>query len=112
MIRMTKHDFVELVLTCGSWQEAQKITDALLAKKLVACVEQMEIHSKNWWKGKVEDNKEVKLIMETIAENFEKVEKEVRKHHSYETFVLQMIPIAKLSQDATTWVTETRTEKG
>jgi periplasmic divalent cation tolerance protein len=99
--------FVELVLTCGSWQEAQKITDALLAKKLVACVEQMEIRSKSWWKGEIEDNKEIKLIMETIAENFDKVEKEVKKHHSYETFVLQMIPITRLSHDASDWLIDT-----
>ncbi len=97
-------NFVELVLTCGSWQEAQKITDALLQKKLVACVEQLEIRSKNWWKGAIEDTKEVKLIMQTIADKFDEIEKEVKKHHSYDTFVLQMIPITKLSSDAAAWL--------
>src|ERR1700709_200835 len=103
---MMKNNFVELVLTCGSWQEAQKITDALLEKKLVACVEQMEIRSKNWWQGAIEDTKEVKLIMQTIAGKFEEVEAEVKKHHSYETFVLQMIPIVKLNADAASWLDE------
>ena len=104
-------NFVELILTCGSWQEAQKITDKLLAKKLVACVEMMEIKSKYLWRQGIEDIKEIKVIMETIADNFEKVEKEVKKHHSYKTFVLQMIPITKLSKDATAWLTEiTRSE--
>jgi uncharacterized protein involved in tolerance to divalent cations len=100
-------NFVELVLTCGSWQEAQKITDALLAKRLVACVEQMEIRSKNWWRGHIEDNTEIKLIMETIADNFDKVETEVKKHHSYETYVLQMIPITRLSEASAAWLEET-----
>ena len=97
-------DPVELVLTCGSWQEAQKITDALLSKRLVACVEQMEIRSKNWWQGAIEDTKEIKLIMKTLAEKFEAVEAEVKKHHSYETFVLEMIPVSRLSLDAATWL--------
>jgi len=100
-------DAVELVLTCGSWQEAQKITDALLARKLVACVEQMEVRSKNWWQGAIEDTKEIKLIMETLADKFDEVEAEVKKHHSYETFVLQMIPIARLSAAAEGWLRET-----
>ena len=99
-------NFVELVTTCGSWQEAQRITDALLESKLVACVEQMEIRSKNWWHGAIEDTKEIKLIMKTIAEKFDAVEAEIRRHHSYKTFVLEMIPVGRINQDAAGWLTE------
>lgn len=98
---------VELLLTCGSWQEAQRITDTLLEAKLVACVEQMEIRSKNWWQGTIEDSIEIKLSMLSIADNFDTVEAEIRKHHSYDTFVLQMLPTARLNADAETWLSET-----
>mgnify|MGYP001552497739 CR=1 FL=1 len=101
---MGKNNFVELVLTCGSWQEAQKIADHLLQQRLVACVEFMEIKSKYWWEGRLDEAKEVKLIMETVADNFAKVEAAVGKLHSYDTFVLQMIPIAKLSKAAAGWL--------
>lgn len=111
MAAPAKINFVELVLTCGSWQEAQKITDALLEKRLVACVEQMEIRSKNWWKGKIEDTQEIKLIMQSIAEKFDEIEAEVKLHHSYDTFVLQMLPIAKLNEGATAWLAEQVQEK-
>jgi len=100
----TKTNFVELVLTCGSWQEAQKIADHLLENRLVACVEFMEIKSKYWWEGKLDEAQEIKLIMETVADNFAKVEAAVSKLHSYDTFVLQQIPITKLSQDAAKWL--------
>lgn len=106
-------DFVELVLTCGSWQEAQRIADVLLEKRLVACVEMMEIKSKYHWQGKVEQADEVKLIMETIAGNFGKVEAEVKKLHSYETFVLQQIPVHRLSEQAAKWwVQESNPKRG
>lgn len=98
------NNFVEMVLTCGSWQEAQKIADALLETRLVACVEFMEIQSKYWWNSQLEEAKEIKLIMETVADNFDRIETEVKKHHSYQTFVLQMIPIAKLSKQAAAWL--------
>ena len=101
-----KPDFVELVLTCGSWQEAQRIADDLLEKRLVACVEFMEIKSRYLWHGKRDEAKEIKLIMETIADNFAKVEAAVGKLHSYETFVLQMIPVTKLSKGAAAWLAE------
>jgi len=96
-------DFVELVLTCGSWQEAQRIADALLEQRLVACVEMFEIKSKYHWHKAIEEAKEIKLIMESVAEHFDKVEAEVKKLHSYETFVLQQIPVGRVSTAAATW---------
>jgi periplasmic divalent cation tolerance protein len=102
-------DFVEIVLTCGSWQEAQSITDALLEKKLVACVEQMEVRSKNWWQGSVEDSVEVKLSMLSIAEKYDAIEAVVREFHSYETFVLKQIPVTRLNEDAITWLEQSTT---
>ncbi|MFZ1483946.1 MAG: divalent-cation tolerance protein CutA [Candidatus Saccharimonadales bacterium] len=101
-----KTDAVELTLTCGSWQEAQNITDALLASKLVACVEQLEVRSQYWWQGAIEDAKEIKLVMTSLASKFEEVEAEVRKHHSYETIVLHMLPITHLNADARDWLTD------
>ena len=95
---------VELFLTCASWQEAQAIADALLEKKLVACVEQMEIRSKNWWEGAIEDTKEIKLSMLSIAEHYSKIEAVIAKLHSYETFVLKQIPITHLNDDAAKWL--------
>lgn len=104
---MPQPSFVELVLACGSWQEAQKIADSLLEKHLVACVEFMEIKSKYWWKRHVEQAEEIKLIMSTLERNFAAVEKEVSKLHSYETFVLQAIPIVHVSEEAAKWLSNT-----
>lgn len=99
-------NLVELLVTCASWQEAQAITDALLEKRLVACVEQIEIRSKNWWAGAIEDTKEIKLSMVSIADYFGTIEREIAKLHSYETFVLKQLPITNLNDDAAKWLTE------
>jgi periplasmic divalent cation tolerance protein len=98
--------FVELILTCGSWQEAQRIADALLEKRLVACVEMFEIKSRYRWHGKLEQSDEIKLMMHSLAEHFDKVQTEVKKLHSYETFVLQALPVSHISEDAKAWLTE------
>ena len=97
-------NFVEVVLTCGSWQEAQRIADALLEQRLIACAEFLEVKSKYHWQNKLEENKEIKLIMESIADNFKKIEAEVGKLHSYETFVLQQIPLTNVSAQAQVWL--------
>jgi periplasmic divalent cation tolerance protein len=106
--KVTSH-FVELILSCGSWQEAQRIADSLLEKRLVACVEFFDIKSKYQWHGNLEEATEVKLIMQTIADNFAKVETEVKKLHSYETFVLHSLPIAQTSEAAAKWLNDETT---
>jgi uncharacterized protein involved in tolerance to divalent cations len=99
-------DFVELVLTCGSWQEAQRIADHLLELRLVACVEFLDVKSKYHWHDRLEEAKEIKLIMQSMVDHFDKIEAEVAKLHSYETFVLQQIPITNLSTKAQAWLTD------
>jgi periplasmic divalent cation tolerance protein len=97
-------NFVELVLTCGSWQEAQRIVDALLEKKLIACAEFIPVKSKFHWKGKTQEADEVKLLMHSVEHLFDQVEAEVRKLHSYETFVLQALPVTHVSKEANAWL--------
>ncbi|CAN5416678.1 hypothetical protein BH09PAT4_BH09PAT4_02310 [soil metagenome] len=96
--------FVELILTCGNQKEAEKIADSLLAQKLVACVKFTEVKSQFRWKGEVETTNEIKLSMTTIADHFDKIESEIAKLHSYETFVLQQIPVTRINQAAADWL--------
>lgn len=99
-------NFVELILTCKDRTEADKIADTLLKKKLVGCVKFMPVDSRYWHKGKIEEGQEVMLLMESVASNFEKVEAEITKLHSYNTFVLKQIPIQKVSAKAEAWLKE------
>jgi len=101
---MDNASFVQLVLTCGSWQEAQRIADSLLEKRLVACVEMVAVKSKSWWQNRLEETDGIKLIMESIADHFDQIESEVAKLHSYDTFILQQIPIDRLSAKAQSWL--------
>lgn len=95
--------FVQLALTCGSWQEAQRIVDRLLEKRLIACAEFIPIKSKFQWKEHIEEADEIKLIMESGAHLFDEIEAEIQKLHSYETFVLQSVPLDRLSEAAAGW---------
>lgn len=97
-------NFVELILTCGSWQEAQRIVDSLLEKRLIACAEFIPMRSKFRWKDKLEESDEIRLVMESAEPFFDAIETEVAAIHSYETFVLKSIPVSKLSQAALPWL--------
>ncbi len=72
-----KQDLVEVVLTCGSWQEAQRVADDLLQKYLVGSVEFLEVEAKQWRKSGLAGAKEVKLIIQTVAQELEAIEQAV-----------------------------------
>lgn len=97
---------IEAVLTCANRQEAEKIADILLEQKLVACVEFTDITSKYHWQNKIESAAEVKLTMKTTVEKFDEIEKIVNQLHSYDTFVLQAVPVLKLNKKAEEWINE------
>lgn len=93
-------------LTCANEWEAEEISDVLLSKKLVVCIKKTKVKSNFLFKGKVDEADEVLLIMDSIEEKFSAIEKEVRKIHSYDTFVLMATPIIKSSKGVREWIKE------
>lgn len=93
-----------LYLTCANEEEAAKISQALLEKKLAFCIKKAPVSSAFLWKGKINSSSEILLIMDSLEENFEKVRKEVAKLHSYETFVLVSTPVTQTTEGVKEWV--------
>ncbi len=103
---MIKNNAIQLYLTCADQAEAGKIAKALLAKNLIACAKRLPVSSDFHWQGKIEGADEVLLIMDSEASLFEQIEEEVAKLHSYETFVLQAVPVERTSRAASQWLEE------
>lgn len=91
-------------LTCANDREADKISDALLEKRLVACAKKLPTSSSFWWKGKIDNAKEVLIMFESVEGNFDKVNAEVKKLHSYETYVLFSTPVSKTTKGVEDWL--------
>jgi len=97
-------DFCYLYLTCEDGAEATKIAKELLKKRLIVCAKQLPITADFHWEGKITHGKETLLIMESRLDLFDQVEAEVTKLHSYDTFVLEAVPIAAVSKKASKWM--------
>lgn len=70
-------------ITCKDKKEARKISKFLLEKKLIACANMFPIESSYWWDGKIIDDNEYVVLGKTIAKNYDKIKKEIKKIHSY-----------------------------
>lgn len=82
-------------ITCKNKEEAKKIGLLLVKKRLAACCNLFPVESIYQWKGKIAGNREMVLIVKTLKKNFKKVEKEVKKLHSYKVPCILEIPIAR-----------------
>jgi len=96
--------YCQLSLTCSNKSEATKVAAKLLNMRLVACAKQVAVTSDFRWLDKIEHDDEVMLIMDSRLDLFDKVEAEVKKLHSYDSFVLQATAIERVSKDAKAWL--------
>jgi periplasmic divalent cation tolerance protein len=98
---------IVILVTCASRSQACKIADILLKGRLVACANIVgPVESKFWWKGKLDSSRETLLILKTAKKNFARVEKAVKRAHSYEVPEIIALPITVGSKEYLRWIAE------
>ena len=74
-----------VLTTCGSPEEARRIANELVERRLAACVNIVpQIESVYRWKGEVETATEWLLVIKSTANRFEQVRDAIGKLHSYD----------------------------
>jgi len=71
--------------TFANKDEAKKIANHLLEKKLIACANFSTTESCFVWKGERQEVHETLALLKTKNENWEKVKEEIKQLHSYDT---------------------------
>jgi periplasmic divalent cation tolerance protein len=100
-------DKIVVLVTCGSKKEARKIAQALVERRLAACVQEIgvPVRSMYRWKGRVESANEVLLLIKTSRKRFSAVSTLVKKLHSYEVPEIIALNIADGSREYLDWIT-------
>ncbi len=85
MSNQTYSTAMVLVMTTeSSWDQANDLAKALLRRKLIACASLHQVNSHYLWKGKLEEEKEVQLILKTTNNLLERLWETIVELHSYE----------------------------
>jgi periplasmic divalent cation tolerance protein len=94
-----------VLTTAGSREEAEKIAQALVERRLAACANIVgPIHSVYRWQGKVETAAEHLLMVKTTARLFDSVAKVIRELHSYELPECIQLAIEDGSAEYLEWI--------
>jgi periplasmic divalent cation tolerance protein len=96
-----------ILTTAGSRPEADRLAEALVSRRLAACVQISDVASTYWWNGKVAHEAEHLLLIKTVARLYKDVEAAIQELHSYEIPEIVQLPIERGSDSYLGWIDET-----
>ncbi len=96
---------VVILVTAKDKKEAHKIANKLVAGKLIACANIINgIESVFWWDGKIDNAKEVLLVLKSRKSLVSKIIKTVKLVHSYSVPEIIALPIIAGNKDYLKWI--------
>ena len=103
---MEASNYCIISTSTDSKENADAITQQLLEKKLVACVQSTTIQSAYHWEGKIIQSVEICLQMKTKRSLFENIQAELETLHTYEVPEIIMVPMAGVNLPYLQWIEE------
>src|SRR5258707_1283138 len=97
-----------VLVASGNLGEARKIAEAVVEKRLAACVNvnSWPVESIYRWKGEMQKAEEFLLVIKTTTRRLKELEKEVLRLHSYEVPEFLVIKIEGGSAAYLKWLGE------
>lgn len=110
-LNMNKIMYIIIKTTTQTKEEAQKIMQILLNKKLAACIQVKEIESFYIWEGQFNNDKEYELSIKTKNTLYKEIEKEILTNHSYKVPQILVINISDGYNEYLKWINEELDDK-
>lgn len=100
-------EYVQVLTTTGSEEEADRIASLLVERRLAACVQVVgPIVSRYRWQGEIEREQEWQCLAKTERDRYPEVESAIRAVHSYEEPEILAIPVLAGSTGYLAWISE------
>lgn len=97
--------YIVVLVTASKREEAEKIAKALVNQKVAACVNIIKgLQSYFWWEGKLDNAKELLLVIKTKKSKLNTLIKLVKSLHSYTVPEIIALPIAGGEKKYLDWI--------
>jgi periplasmic divalent cation tolerance protein len=98
-------DYAQVLTTVGSEEEARRLAEALVERRLAACVQVVgPITSRYRWRGEIEEAREWQCLAKTESARYPQLEAAIRELHSYEQPEIVALPILEGSAGYLSWI--------
>ena len=100
-----KIEYIVVLITTSSLDEAKSIGSSLINNKLAACTNVISsVESIFKWQGEVCNEKEAMLIVKTRKDIFNDLQSKVKELHSYDVPEIIALPILDGNSDYLKWL--------
>lgn len=97
--------YIQVLTTAGTKEDAQKIAQSLVEKRLAGCVQVVgPIASTYWWEGSLENAEEWLCIIKSRKDLYKELEKAIQQIHPYRVPEILAIPVVDGSQSYLEWL--------
>jgi len=104
---MESSNYITVLITTASIQEAREIAKVLLERRKIACANLIpKVESHFWWQDKLDSAEESLLIAKSKAALLPEIITLVKEAHSYQVPEIIALPIIGGSQDYLEWIEE------
>lgn len=94
-----------VLTTTPNVEEAESLAEKIVTAKLAACVQVLPaMKSFYFWEGAVRKESEHLLLIKTLPEKFEELEKFIRTNHSYSVPEIVALEAEKVSKSYLGWM--------
>jgi periplasmic divalent cation tolerance protein len=91
--------------TCGSPEQAARLAQELVSRRLAACVNIVPgVRSFYWWDNRVQDDNELLLVIKTRVELLPELQAALGELHSYEVPEFVVVPVVDGSPAYLGWL--------
>jgi len=105
-------NYLVVLVTASSLEEARQIARVLVEKRLCACVNIIDgISSTYRWKREIQEETECLLLCKAVEGDFDSIEACVKGLHSYTVPEVIAVPLVRGSREYLNWVSE-ETDRG
>lgn len=92
-------------ITCVDKEEAQRLADLLLVKKLIACANIIPgVGSLYRWEERIENERETILLLKTVEDKTNEIVEIIKKEHSSDVPAVVLLDAESLNDKYSDWM--------
>lgn len=94
-----------VLTTTPNIEEAESLAEKIIEAKLAACVQILPpMRSVYFWEGAIQKETEHLLLIKTLEEKYEELEKFIKENHSYEVPEIVVVKAERISDNYLSWM--------
>ena len=101
---------ITVFTTTDSHEEARKLAETVVGKKLAACAQISEIESFYTWKNELQNESEFRILFKSIRERYKDLKKAILELHSYDLPAIFVLDIDNIHEPFGEWIADNSKE--